>query len=389
MTQNRGDKSKQDEHEEDLVKSPSPAVGSAQISQGMPILAHNRGASYGSCDNSDTREVCAKKQDDPHHPSKHPIDSDVLDFGEHALMWLGSLSQRLLKKKPNKISSWLGFSELSDRPAAAFGRKNSVSRPGTVNPSFPCIPSMPRHTVECIRTTRPGDVEDKSISNRRSVFSLFGLDASQAECRGMELEDLTHESARPRANMVSTPTEGMNQSKQATMNEAHDKPRCFSISKYLEEISKIGANGAFGSTELSEPIEAGSSPATTNALVTKPRPRKDTCASNSQQSDGTALHEVTVATTSTINSPIVTGQSKACVISQQREESTLNPSTLNMKTMPKVVASSTFDKHKTNDWTESDGNATSSAERRTVPSATLPLQGNQAHDGNQCQRSQQ
>lgn len=384
MTQNRGDKSKQDEYEENLVKSPRPGVGSAQISQGMPILAHNRGTSYGSCDNSDTREVSAKKQDGRHHPSKHRINSDILDFGEHALLWLGSFSQRLLKKKPSKISSWLGFSELSDRPAAAFERKDSVSRPDTVSRSFPCISSMPRHDVERIRTTRLGGVEDKSISNRRTVFSLFGLDVSQAECRGMELEDLTHESARPPASMVSSPTEGMNQLKQATIDEAHDKPRCLSITKYLEEISKIGANGAFGSTELSEPIEAGSSLAMTNARVTKPGPRKDICASDSQQSDGTALHEVIVATPSTINSSIVTGQSKVCVTSQQEEATTSD-----LETMPRVVASSTSDKRNTNDWAESEGSTISRAEKADRAEHEATARGKQAHGWNQCQRSQQ
>lgn len=351
MTRDRGNKSNQNEYEDSLVKGPRAGRESALSNQGMPILAHNRRTSYGSCDDN-TREVSAKKQDSRHQPRRHQIGSDVLDFGESALMWLGSLRQRLLKKKPNKISSSLGFSEPFTGREVALTREDNISPPDTANRRFPRIPSIPRHAVDYIETTPLGDDDHQPINKRRTVFSLFDLSASQAEGPDTELEDLTNKSARPRANTVSIPNARTKLLKQATVDKAYDKPRCLSVSKYLEEISKLGANGASESKELSESIEAEPSPAMTSAYRAPSEPLKDTHANNSQQLDRTAFQEVIAATSSTIDNATVTGQSEAYVTSQQRVG---KPS--NVEAMPTVAASSTFCRQNFNDTAESNGSA--------------------------------
>jgi len=346
MTRGQGNKSNSSEYGNSLVKGPRAERKSASNNQGTPILTLNRGTSYGSCDDN-THEVSAKQQDGRHHPRRHQIGSDLLDFGESALMWLASLCQRLLKKRANKTSSWLDFHELTTGPEVALKCKDNISPLNTANRRCPSVLSITRHTVDCTRTTPLGDEETEPINKRRTIFSLFDLDFSRAVGQDTELEDLTNKLATPRANTVSIPNGRRSLLKQATVDEAYDKPRCLSVSRYLEEISKIGANGASQSTELPEP-----SPTMTGSFGVRSGCLEDTRASTSQQLDGTAFREVSTATSGTNDNAVVTSQSEAYVTSRQRVE---KPS--NAETIATVAASSTLCRHNINDKAESNDSA--------------------------------
>ena len=105
MTRGAGNKSDKDEGSDGIsAKSLKDGSGSALNTQGIPILAHNRGTSYGSCD-EDAPEDSTQNWNQRRHLVKHQIGSDVFDFGDSPLMWPGPLSERLVKKRPSKVSS--------------------------------------------------------------------------------------------------------------------------------------------------------------------------------------------------------------------------------------------------------------------------------------------
>jgi len=78
---------------------------------------------------------------------------------------------------------------------------------------------------------------------------------------------MTNKLARPRANAVSIPNEIAEPVKQDIQREVSRIHRRLSISRYLEEISKIGANGTLQSNTSMEPVEAEISPGLLDAAT--------------------------------------------------------------------------------------------------------------------------
>ncbi|KAK5955513.1 hypothetical protein OHC33_003153 [Knufia fluminis] len=234
--------------------------GTALNERGTPILPNTRMPSYGSCDEDKAGSV-AKDEPGRGHPLRHQIGSDVLDFGDSPLIWPGPLTRRLLDKKRRMMLSWLGSSKACSSSRSTVKRKDSISAPDTASRVQPPIPSIPHHIINRFETKLGGDGPTPLTTKGKTVFSLFGLDAAQAEASAnidTELEDLTNKPARPRANAISVPNGRSELLKQVTQTAAPDKPRCLSITKYLEEISKIGANGTEQSDRATAPAAAGS-----------------------------------------------------------------------------------------------------------------------------------
>ena len=193
------------------------------------------------------------------------IGSKVFDFGESPLFWPGPLKNRLYKIPSKKAFSWLGVSDAYNQSEATLPvmLKNLPPQP---------VPSMYGDIVDAGIPTKQQTVNsasralkdpDNSLADStrgrgtrkvagRTVFSLFGLDRNhiKTENANAHLKDITNavDQAHAHAAMVHgaqlEPRELDDEAHLPAWIQTEDGPRSISLTKYLEEISKVGANGA-------------------------------------------------------------------------------------------------------------------------------------------------
>lgn len=236
----------------------------------VPILPHARQASYGSCDGANDRAAGQAHTAPAGHPVRHQIGSEVLDFGEWPAQWPGLANHKPVKKPSKSGLSWLGLSDALSRKSTLKRVSSALTPSHTASRKAPPDPSIPQHLDERLKTrtmaeTRAASRVTRAVSNKsKSVFSLFGLNRSQKEQSqlGTELGDLTNTTGRPRANAISAAPDDLHTvededlpSVSAWSNEGSDRPRQLSLTNYLEEISRIGANSGWQPKPLPPPIK--------------------------------------------------------------------------------------------------------------------------------------
>ena len=254
MTRGANNKSDQDKDEEDASNITMTRKPSIIDNQGMPILAHSRTASYGSCGNV-TPVVSAPSKNDHGHSRRHQISSDVLDFAESALMWPGQLGQTS-ESNPNKISSRLGFSGSCNKSEATPKSKSTSVLPTNARTlTMPRTGGTPHPSIGLVKTRSLTENRSNPANKGRTVLSLFGLNALRLPTGDTELDDFTNKPGRPRANAVSLPNERTDLLMEDSICEGRDQ-RSLSISRYLKEISQIGVDRDSDSNQSMDFAEA-------------------------------------------------------------------------------------------------------------------------------------
>lgn len=231
---------------DDRKKSPMASIGTPMLAAGQ-----ERQRSYGSCDN--TR---ADAQGDPlnNHTKRHKIGSEVLDFGEPSDIWQGNTTQKLSKKSSQKKgSSALPIPDLSHILQSSA---EHTSKQGSVISFSRDINEQATNSITQVSSVSNARLPKRSdtLKKVKSVFSLFGLDGvtpQDQDLPGTELSILVNQTGRPRANATASRQLpfGSNIRSQScacpklNLESEATKSRAVSWSRYLDEISRIGANG--------------------------------------------------------------------------------------------------------------------------------------------------
>lgn len=286
MEMTRAPNNESDKDQGGSVQAPQGRRSNAEDGQDTPILSHTSAASYGSCDEADRESLSKKDPGGSHHPPRHQIGSDVLDFGESSIMWPGPPNHTLPKRPSKKGLSWFGVSEAFTNRSEATLHCNGTHSPAAVSANRikspihskvrqfsnpPKVSAAPRVKAIDGIEAKPKRHEQRSTTSKgRTVFSLFGLDGSQAMLRvepDTELDDLTNTMGRPRANAwsaVQPQSDAVKdddlQSISVLPGAVSDMHRQLSLSRYLDEISRIGANGSQRSRTAPQSIKGRSSP---------------------------------------------------------------------------------------------------------------------------------
>lgn len=230
-----------------------------------PILGHGRTPSYGSCNDEPQTGAPTQKHIGQAQMFRYQIGSKVFDFGESPLFWPGPLKNRLHKIPSKKVFSWLGFSDAHNQSEATLPvmLKNLPPQP---------VPSMygdivyagtPPKQETANSASRAFKDRGNSLANNtrgngtrkvagRSVFSLFGFDRNQIKTQNANgrLKDVTNAVGQPQAHAAIVydaqlePHKLDDETHLPAWIQTEDGPRSISLTKYLEEISKVGANGA-------------------------------------------------------------------------------------------------------------------------------------------------
>lgn len=258
----------------------------------IPILSADRGRqqSYGSCENA--QADASQNTPQANRNKRHQIGSEVLDFGEPPAIWQGTTTQRLSKKSSHRTPTSLlpVLDGMHDTQAVV----RSASKRGFFTPFGKDVHNAEPESMGQVLPKRAD-----SVKKVKAVFTLFGLDGTMRQdydTSGTELGVLLNKTGRPRANAIASsqlPPSSSNRSQscacpQINLQEEATKSRTVSWSRYLDEISRIGANGASDATLRN----------TTNAvhndyqpvLCTKP---SKTCISNKSESNTVAIKSPT------------------------------------------------------------------------------------------------
>lgn len=200
--------------------------------------------------------------------SRYQIGSEVLDFGESPVAWPGPLKSKLYKIPSKRALSWLGFSDAYNQSEATPSPTHQKSGPQPMTSkrgeTFDASPIM--HKAEALTSTHlasrarndlVADIEHIKGNNKtagRSVFSLFGIDRTldSAQDENTPLRDIASTFDQLRINAEAMRVAQIESCKQEVGSsqdlpawiQTKDGPRSISLSKYLDEISKVGANGA-------------------------------------------------------------------------------------------------------------------------------------------------
>lgn len=228
-----------------------------------PILdsAKSRQHSYGSCDEAPIGHLT---QDGTPlvHKKRHQIGSEVLDFGESPAAWPNAINQRIAKRTSQRAaSSFLPGVDASSTPTST-GKRGFFRSLGS-DARYGNSESLPPTSVGLIRA-----LSKRSITSKRgkTALSLFGLDGSMADTpanSGTELGVLTNKVGRPRANAdaaIQIPPGSNTKSQRCACPKPSleldvVRSRIVSWSRYLDEISRIGANGAPMASSLTPDTE--------------------------------------------------------------------------------------------------------------------------------------
>lgn len=220
----------------------------------QPITGYERTTSYGSFDGQ--AEALARKSNGHHQMSRYQIGSEVFDFGESPGVWPGPWKNRFHKISRNKAFPWLGFSE-------AFSQSEATLPPVCRKPTPPCEPSTKGKRVSTLKAHKGEETgfADLALGDQnlpatdiipakgsekfagRSVFSLFGLDRTPHRVHDQNTQrtdmTITHNVSPVPLQQDDTHTQHL-----PAWVQTEDGPRSISLTYYLEEISKVGANGA-------------------------------------------------------------------------------------------------------------------------------------------------
>lgn len=248
----------------DIDDQPDERKKSLVDTSGVPIFnsAKGRQHSYGSCDEAPDEHI-ARDDTSVVHKKRHQIGSEVLDFGESPAAWPNAITQRISKRTSQRaVSSFLPGGDAPSTPLST-GKRGF----------FRSLGSGARHNnSESLPPTSMGLVRGlskRSTASKRgkTVLSLFGLDGSIAETHavsGMELGVLTNRVGRPRANadasfQISPGSDSKSQlcaCPKSSLELGAVRSRIVSCSRYLDEISRISANGAFMATSSNPSTES-------------------------------------------------------------------------------------------------------------------------------------
>lgn len=243
-----------------------------------PANEHGRTPSYGSCDGAADSEAPARRYNGRPQMFRYQIGSEVFDFGESPVVWPGPLRNRLYKIPSKKAFSWLGFSDVHNQSEATlprpYGKQSQQPalsiRGDTVNcpvanreetASMASNAFMPRSNV-------PADITPAKGPNKvqgRTVFSLFGLDRNQTKAADTTIPsreaEILAKSPRAQTATVRSPKPRPFENQDEPMPhlpawvQTEDGPRSISLSTYLDEISKVGANGARNNTPRADELQ--------------------------------------------------------------------------------------------------------------------------------------
>ena len=254
-----------------VVEQPMTATPAAHKSQvdGLTdaILGRSRTPSYGSCD--DRTEVGqVPKGKVRGKVSRYQIGSEVLDFGESPVVWPSQTPGKLQHKPSRTLFSWLKFSDAHNNSEVIFTQPSSNLPPTTstatvnhINDGAAQVSTAPfsEQVTETASIASPltnlinrAALSKTPNSAARSVFSLFGIDRESAPVaheRSLELQKIKTEQKTLDLSIYHNHQIENRTSDLPAWIQTEQGPRQISLSKYLDEISKIGANGNSGRRE--------------------------------------------------------------------------------------------------------------------------------------------
>lgn len=221
-------------------------------SSGVPILSlsKSRQHSYGSCEEAPLGRF-TESEAPVIHKKRHQIGSEVLDFGESPAAWTNAITQRASKRTSHRAAS--SFLPGIDGPSTptSTGKRGFFRSLGS-DTRYGNLEGLPPTSMGLIRA-----LSKRSITSNKgkTILSLFGLDGSMAETHanpGTELGVLTNKAGRPRANadasfQIPPGSDAKSQlcaCPRPSLEMDAVRSRIVSWSRYLDEISRIGANRA-------------------------------------------------------------------------------------------------------------------------------------------------